>query len=111
LPTRCASPPAGDYDQSLAKLNLSQRQVPMVVKLRDDARRTSSCSRACRCRARTARCRWATWPARARQRPGEIDRYDRVRNVNFEVELNQQPLGESRSSPGAAQPEATCRRV
>ena len=29
---------AGDYDQSLAKLNLSQRQVPVVVKLQADAR-------------------------------------------------------------------------
>ncbi|MBS0555377.1 MAG: efflux RND transporter permease subunit, partial [Proteobacteria bacterium] len=26
--------------------------------------------------------------------PVEIDRYDRLRNVNFEIELNQQPLGE-----------------
>ena len=29
---------AGDYDQGLAKLNLSQRQVPVVVKLHADAR-------------------------------------------------------------------------
>jgi len=29
---------AGDYDQGLAKLNLSQRQVPIVVKLPADAR-------------------------------------------------------------------------
>ena len=29
---------AGDYDQGLAKLNLSQRQVPVVVKLKADAR-------------------------------------------------------------------------
>ncbi|MCG5056063.1 MAG: efflux RND transporter permease subunit, partial [Myxococcales bacterium] len=29
---------AGDYDQALAKLNLAQRQVPVVVKLRADAR-------------------------------------------------------------------------
>ena len=29
---------AGDYDQGLAKLNLSQRQVPIVVKLPPDAR-------------------------------------------------------------------------
>jgi multidrug efflux pump subunit AcrB len=26
--------------------------------------------------------------------PTEIDRYDRLRNINFEIELNQQPLGE-----------------
>ena len=29
---------AGDYDQSLAKLNLSQRQVPIVVRLPAEAR-------------------------------------------------------------------------
>ncbi|MEO6033332.1 MAG: efflux RND transporter permease subunit, partial [Burkholderiaceae bacterium] len=29
---------AGDYDQNLAKLNLPQRQIPMVVKLEDSAR-------------------------------------------------------------------------
>jgi multidrug efflux pump subunit AcrB len=29
---------AGDYDQSLAKLNLEQRQVPVVVKLTAEAR-------------------------------------------------------------------------
>jgi hypothetical protein len=26
--------------------------------------------------------------------PAEIDRYDRLRNVTFEIELNQQPLGQ-----------------
>jgi multidrug efflux pump subunit AcrB len=26
--------------------------------------------------------------------PAQIDRYDRLRNINFEIELNQQPLGE-----------------
>ena len=26
--------------------------------------------------------------------PAEINRYDRLRNINFEIELNQQPLGE-----------------
>ncbi len=29
---------SGDYDQALATLNLSQRQIPVVVKLRDAAR-------------------------------------------------------------------------
>ena len=33
---------AGDYDQGLAKLNLSQRQVPIVVKLPADARARTS---------------------------------------------------------------------
>ncbi len=47
---------AGDYDQGLAKLNLSQRQVPIVVKLPADARtRPRPARRACRCRARAGR--------------------------------------------------------
>jgi multidrug efflux pump subunit AcrB len=29
--------------------------------------------------------------------PAQIDRYDRQRNINFEIELNQQPLGEVES--------------
>ena len=29
---------AGDYDQALAKLNLPERQLPIIVKLRDEAR-------------------------------------------------------------------------
>src|SRR5205085_12470479 len=32
----------GDYDQSLPKLNLAQRQVPIVVKLEDSARQAMS---------------------------------------------------------------------
>ena len=42
--------------------------------------------------------------------PAQIDRYDRLRNVNFEIELNGQPLGDVRAAgAGAAEPAATCR--
>ncbi len=54
---------SGDYDQSLAKLNFTQRQVPVVVRLPDAARQDVACSNAWACPARTARCRSATWPA------------------------------------------------
>jgi multidrug efflux pump subunit AcrB len=37
---------AGDYDQSMPKLNLAQRQVPIVVKLPARRARTSACCRA-----------------------------------------------------------------
>jgi multidrug efflux pump subunit AcrB len=85
---------SGDYDQSLAKLNLSQRQVPIVVKLRSDARADLELlSRLSVPGARgpvmlgnVATLTMATGPA-------QINRYDRQRNVNFEIELNQQPLG------------------
>ena len=85
---------AGDYDQSLAKLNLSQRQVPIVVKLKADARTDLDLL------ARLAvpgthgpvmLGNVATLTIDSG--PAQIDRYDRQRNINFDIELNQQPLG------------------
>ncbi len=86
---------SGDYDQELAKLNLSQRQVPIVVKLPPHARQD------------LALLERLTVPGKhgpvmignvasvsIDSGPTEIDRYDRLRNINFEIELNQQPLGE-----------------
>jgi multidrug efflux pump subunit AcrB len=85
---------AGDYDQGLAKLNLSQRQIPVVVRLPDEARQDLSLLE-----------RLAVPGARGPvplgnvatlsidSGPAEIGRYDRLRNVNFEIELNGVPLG------------------
>ncbi len=86
---------AGDYDQGLAKLNLAQRQIPVVVKLRDEARQDFDLL------ARLA-VPGTHGPVllgnvatiELGSGPAQIDRYDRVRNVNIEVELNGQPLGE-----------------
>jgi hypothetical protein len=86
---------AGDYDQGLAKLNLSQRQVPIVVKLPTMRAPISSCSRL-PCRARAAGAAGQRGHAGGRSGPAEIARYDRLRNVNFEIELNGVPLGEVR---------------
>jgi multidrug efflux pump subunit AcrB len=86
---------AGDYDQSLAKLNLSQRQVPVVVKLADDARTDLDTLRRLPvpgARGPVPLGNVATLEMASG--PSEITRYDRVRNINFEIELNQQPLGE-----------------
>ncbi len=86
---------AGDYEQGLAKLNLSQRQVPVVVKLPLSARTDLELLE-----------RLPVPGARGPVRlgnvatisidggPAQIDRYDRQRNINIEVELNQMPLGE-----------------
>ena len=86
---------AGDYDQSLAKLNLSQRQIPIVVKLNDAARKdqdlisrlTVPGARGPVMLANVARVEVSGGPA-------QIDRYDRSRTVNIEVELNGMPLGD-----------------
>ena len=86
---------AGDYDQGLAKLNLSQRQVPVVVRLPAEARADLAL-------LGQLPVPGAHGPVPLRNvatlaiesGPAQIDRYDRLRNVNIEVELNQQPLGE-----------------
>ncbi|MEZ0309874.1 MAG: efflux RND transporter permease subunit, partial [Ramlibacter sp.] len=86
---------AGDYDVALPKLNLSQRQVPIVVKLEESARKDLSLlerlavpgSRGPVMLGQVATLELTGGPA-------VIDRYDRSRNINFEVELSGQPLGE-----------------
>ena len=86
---------AGDYDIALPKLNLSQRQVPIVVKLEESARRdlrvlerlTVPGSRGPVMLGQVATLEMTGGPA-------VIDRYDRSRNVNFEIELSGLPLGD-----------------
>jgi multidrug efflux pump subunit AcrB len=86
---------SGDYDQALPKLNLAQRQVPIVVKLPPEAR------------ADIALLERLTVPGKhgpvmlgnvaelsIGSGPAQIDRYDRLRNINFDIELNGVPLGE-----------------
>jgi multidrug efflux pump subunit AcrB len=84
----------GDFEQALPKLNLAQRQVPVVVRLPASARQDLDLL--------------ARLPVPGARGPvplgnvatleigsgaAQIGRYDRQRNVNFEVELNGMPLG------------------
>ncbi|MED5617945.1 efflux RND transporter permease subunit [Ideonella sp. BN130291] len=86
---------AGDYDQGLAKLNLSQRQVPMVVRLPDAARKDLGLiARLPVPGARGPVPLQNVATISIDSGPAEIARYDRLRNINFEIELNQQPLGQ-----------------
>ncbi len=86
---------SGDYDQGLAKLNLAQRQVPVVVKLNDDARSDLSLlERLTVPGARGPVLLGNVASFEIASGPAQIDRYDRLRNINFEIELNGQPLGE-----------------
>ena len=86
---------AGDYDIALPKLNLSQRQVPIVVKLEESARKDLRVlerlavpgSRGPVMLGEVATLEMTGGPA-------VIDRYDRSRNVNFEIELSGLPLGD-----------------
>lgn len=85
----------GDYDVSLPKLNLPERQVPIVVKLDDAARKDLSV-------LERLAVPGAKGPVMLGQvatleiagGPAVIDRYDRSRNVNFEIELSGLPLGD-----------------
>ena len=86
---------SGDYDQGLAKLNLSQRQVPIVVALSPDARQDLPLLERLTVPGKHGPVMIGTIAAVSIEGgPASIDRYDRLRNVNFEIELNGQPLGD-----------------
>lgn len=88
----------GDYDAALPKLNLSQRQVPIVVRLDDAARKDLSVLE--RLAVPSTKPNVPSVPLNQvatlgiNAGPSVIDRYDRARNVNFEIELQGQPLGD-----------------
>lgn len=85
----------GDYDQALAKLNLAQRQIPIKVQLQQDARKDLSV-------VERLTVQGARGPVMLQEvasfelssGPALINRYDRSRNVNFEIELAGRPLGD-----------------
>ena len=86
---------AGDFDQALPKLNLAQRQVPVVVRLPAQARTDLDLLRQLPVPgARGPVPLGSVATLELSSGPAQIDRYDRQRNVNIEVELNQRPLGE-----------------
>jgi multidrug efflux pump subunit AcrB len=85
---------AGDYDQGLAKLNLSQRQIPIVVKLPPEARQDIDLLAHMSVPGKQGPVMIGNVASLSIDSgPAEVDRYDRLRNINFEIELNQQPLG------------------
>lgn len=85
----------GDNAEDLPKLNLSERQVPVMVRLEDAAREDIATLRRLPVPGargmvpleNVASLEWGSGPA-------EITRHDRLRNVNFEVVLQGRPLGE-----------------
>ena len=85
----------GDYDTVLAKLNLSQRQVPIVVRLDDAARKDLSVlERLAVPGSRGPVMLGQVATLEITGGPAVIDRYDRQRNINFEIELSGHPLGD-----------------
>ncbi len=85
---------AGDYDQALAKLNLPDRQLQIVVKLRDEARQDLELlSRLVVSGSHGTAMLGSVATLNLESGPAQIDRYDRQRNISFEIELAGQPLG------------------
>lgn len=85
----------GDYQQALTKLNLEKRQVPILVKLDSDAKTDLSI-------LQKLAVPGARGPVPLEQvasmhiasGPAMIDRYDRLRNIQFDIETSGMPLGE-----------------
>jgi multidrug efflux pump subunit AcrB len=84
---------AGDYDQGLAKLNLAQRQIPIVVRLPAEARTDLDLLQRLRVPGKHG-------PVPLTQvadvtigsGPAAIDRLNRARSVTFSIELRDQAL-------------------
>ncbi|ARU03774.1 RND transporter [Comamonas serinivorans] len=85
----------GDYDNQIAKLNLAERQVPILVRLKDSAREDLDL-------LASLAVPGAQGPVRLGEvadlalagGPAVISRYDRARNVNFEIELGARGLSD-----------------
>ena len=85
----------GDYDSALPKLNLAQRQIPIVVRLSDDARDDlQALERLMVPGARGPVMLSQVATIELSGGPAVIDRFNRARNVQFEVELSGLPLGD-----------------
>jgi multidrug efflux pump subunit AcrB len=88
----------GDYDIALPKFNLDQRQVPIMVKLAEEGRQDLSILE----QLAVPTSKNGNGPVLINQvanlslssGPAIIDRYDRSRNINFEIELASLPLGD-----------------
>ena len=91
--TRIAT--SGDVDNSLAKLNLASRQIPIRVQLSDSAR--SDLERI-RLLSVPSKAGWVPLTSVAEVSlgagPARITRYDRSRNVTIEADLNGLALGD-----------------
>ena len=85
---------AGDYDVNLPKLNLSERQVPIRIRLPDAVRADLEAMGRLTVPGRNGPVRLAqVAEIRIDSGPAQIDRLNRSRNVTFEVELAGREIG------------------
>lgn len=86
---------AGDFDQNLPKLNLSQRQIPIIIKLPLAARQDQELIKRLMIKgSHGAVMLGSIADVNIESGPSQISRFNRVRNINFSIELNNQPLGD-----------------
>ena len=86
---------AGDYDIALTKLNLSERQVPIRVKLPDAVRADLSALGRLTVPGKNGPVMLANVAGITMESgPAQIDRLNRSRNVTLDVELSGRSLGE-----------------
>ncbi|MDM1765313.1 MULTISPECIES: efflux RND transporter permease subunit [unclassified Acinetobacter] len=86
---------AGDFDQNLAKLNLSQRQIPIVIQLPLSARQDQDLIKRLMITGSKGPVMLGNIAdVNIESGPSQIDRFNRLRNINFNIELNNQPLGD-----------------
>ncbi|WP_332876160.1 efflux RND transporter permease subunit [Massilia sp. S19_KUP03_FR1] len=86
---------AGDYDLALTKMNLTERQVPIRVKLPDAVRADLDAIGRLTVPGRNGPVMLANVASVTMESgPAQIDRLNRSRNVTFDVELSGRSLGE-----------------
>lgn len=86
---------AGDYDLALTKMNMTERQVPIRVKLPDAVRADLDAIGRLTVPGRNGPVMLANVASVTMESgPAEIDRLNRSRNVTFNVELSGRSLGE-----------------
>ncbi len=86
---------AGDYDMNLPKLNLAERQVPILVKLPNDVRADLSAIERLMVPGKYGPVMLGTVAdVTMESGPAQIDRLNRSRNVTLDVELGARSLGD-----------------
>jgi multidrug efflux pump subunit AcrB len=86
---------SGDFDQELAKLNLSKRQVPIVVRMANAGRQDIDALRLLPVPGARGHVPLASVASLATgSGPAQITRHDRARNIDLAVESNGTPIGE-----------------
>ncbi|MFC7421641.1 efflux RND transporter permease subunit [Iodobacter arcticus] len=85
----------GDFDTQVAKLNLPERQIPIVVRLPDSTRKDLEQIKQLKVPSKHGDVMLGEVASvELSSGPSQIDRYDRARDVIFDIELNGRSLGE-----------------